>query len=124
MSSAATKAAAAVEVRMADPPKGFAGERESAILSQNRAETKNATAMMAAAGRVLWLTRSAKRCSVPHTVAFRHVAFEDLGLLAPLLAKRGHAVRYVDVPVADLDDFDPLAADLLVVLGGPIGVYE
>jgi GMP synthase (glutamine-hydrolysing) len=61
---------------------------------------------------------------VPQTVALRHVAFEDLGLLAPLLAKRGHEVRYVDVPVADLDDLDPLAADLLVVLGGPIGVYE
>jgi GMP synthase (glutamine-hydrolysing) len=61
---------------------------------------------------------------VPHTVAFRHIAFEDLGLLAPLLAKRGHAVSYVDVPAADLDDFDPLAPDLLVVLGGPIAVYE
>ncbi|HET8696771.1 MAG TPA: glutamine amidotransferase [Gammaproteobacteria bacterium] len=61
---------------------------------------------------------------MPHTVAFRHVAFEDLGLLAPLLAKRGHAVSYVDAPVADLSDFDPVAPDLLVVLGGPIGVYE
>jgi len=61
---------------------------------------------------------------LPNTVALRHVAFEDLGLLAPLLARRGHVVRYVDVPVANLDDLDPLAADLLVVLGGPIGVYE
>jgi GMP synthase (glutamine-hydrolysing) len=61
---------------------------------------------------------------LPNTVALRHVAFEDLGLLAPLLASRGHAVRYVDVPIADLSDLDPLAPDLLVVLGGPIGVYE
>jgi GMP synthase (glutamine-hydrolysing) len=61
---------------------------------------------------------------LPNTVALRHVAFEDLGLLSPLLTHRGHAVRYVDVPVADLDGLDPLAADLLVVLGGPIGVYE
>jgi len=61
---------------------------------------------------------------VPQTIALRHVAFEDLGLLAPLLAKRGHEVRYVDVPTADLEDFDPLTPDLLVVLGGPIGVYE
>jgi GMP synthase (glutamine-hydrolysing) len=58
------------------------------------------------------------------TVALRHVPFEDLGLLAPVLARRGHSVRYVDVPIASLADLDPLAADLLVVLGGPIGVYE
>ena len=58
------------------------------------------------------------------TVALRHVAFEDLGLLAPILERRGHAIRYVEVPITPLDDFDPLAAELLVVLGGPIGVYE
>lgn len=59
-----------------------------------------------------------------HTVALRHVAFEDLGLVEPLLGDRGHAVHYVDVPVADLDAIDPLAPALLVVLGGPVGVYE
>ena len=58
------------------------------------------------------------------TVALRHVPFEDLGLLAPLLAKRGHSVRYVEVPVGGLETVDALAPDLLVVLGGPIGVYE
>lgn len=61
---------------------------------------------------------------MPSTLALRHVAFEDLGLLAPLLAERGHAIRYVDVATADLDEVDVLAPDLLVVLGGPIGVYE
>jgi GMP synthase (glutamine-hydrolysing) len=61
---------------------------------------------------------------VPSTLALRHVPFEDLGLLAPLLESRGHAVRYVDVPVTSLGGFDPLEPDLLVVLGGPIGVYE
>jgi GMP synthase (glutamine-hydrolysing) len=61
---------------------------------------------------------------MPTTLALRHVAFEDLGLLAPLLAQRGHTVRYVDVPTADLDAVDVLTPDLLVVLGGPIGVYE
>jgi GMP synthase (glutamine-hydrolysing) len=58
------------------------------------------------------------------TLALRHVPFEDLGLLAPLLAARRHTVRYVEVPTAELDSIDPLAPDLLVVLGGPIGVYE
>jgi len=61
---------------------------------------------------------------VPQTVALRHVAFEDLGLLGPLLQRRGHEIRYMDAPLADLDALDFRAPDLLVVLGGPIGVYE
>jgi GMP synthase (glutamine-hydrolysing) len=52
------------------------------------------------------------------------VPFEDLGTLAPILARRGHVVRYLDVPVTSLADVDPLEADLLVALGGPIGVYD
>jgi GMP synthase (glutamine-hydrolysing) len=57
-------------------------------------------------------------------VAFRHVEIEDLGILADVLEKRGFAVRYAD---AWRDDFagalnpDP---DLLIVLGGPMGVYD
>lgn len=58
------------------------------------------------------------------TIALRHVPFEDLGLLEPLLQERGHSVRYLDVPVTDIAALDPLEPDLLVVLGGPIGVYE
>jgi len=54
-------------------------------------------------------------------LAIRHIAFEDLGLLEPLLVGRGFAVRYLDAPVESILDEDP---DLLVVLGGPIGVYE
>ncbi len=61
---------------------------------------------------------------MPTTLALRHVAFEDLGLLAPLLAERGHTVSYVDVPTADLEAVDVVSPDLLFVLGGPIGVYE
>ena len=57
-------------------------------------------------------------------LAIRHVAFEDLGLLAPLLAERGFGVRYVEAPTDDLRAEDPLAPDLVVVLGGPIGAYE
>jgi GMP synthase (glutamine-hydrolysing) len=57
-------------------------------------------------------------------VALRHVAFEDLGTIEPLLHERGHKVRYIDVPTADLESIDPAAGDLLVVLGGPISVYE
>lgn len=60
----------------------------------------------------------------PTCVAFRHVAFEDLGLLEPLLAERGFRVQYLDAGVDDLGAVDPLAPDLLVVLGGPIGAND
>jgi GMP synthase (glutamine-hydrolysing) len=61
---------------------------------------------------------------MPEALVLRHVPFEDLGLLAPLLERRGHRARYVDVPVADLSTVDALSPALLVVLGGPIGVYQ
>jgi GMP synthase (glutamine-hydrolysing) len=57
-------------------------------------------------------------------IALRHVAFEDLGLLAPVLAEAGWEVSYRDVATDGLDDPAIAASDLLVVLGGPIGVYE
>ncbi|HVN39413.1 MAG TPA: glutamine amidotransferase [Myxococcota bacterium] len=57
-------------------------------------------------------------------LAIRHVPFEDLGLLAPLCAERNLAVRYLEAPTDDLAAEDPLAPELLVVLGGPIGAYE
>jgi GMP synthase (glutamine-hydrolysing) len=57
-------------------------------------------------------------------VALRHVAFETLGILEALFAKRGWSHAYVDVPTADLAAIDPLSPDLLVVLGGPIGAMD
>ncbi len=53
----------------------------------------------------------------------RHVAFEDLGLFAAPLAARGWTVTYAD---AGIDDIAAAiaAADLAVICGGPIGVYE
>lgn len=56
-------------------------------------------------------------------LAIRHVAFEDLGLFAPVLAAAGYDVVYRDA-VCDLDDDPQASADLLVVLGGPIGAYQ
>lgn len=60
----------------------------------------------------------------PVVIALRHVAFEDLGILDPLLTARGYDVRYVEAGVGTLDAQALLAADLVVILGGPIGVYE
>lgn len=57
-------------------------------------------------------------------IALRHVAFEDLGSLAPLLAKRDFAVVYAEAPTTKFADLEAMEADLLVVLGGPIGVYD
>jgi GMP synthase (glutamine-hydrolysing) len=57
-------------------------------------------------------------------VALRHVAFEDLDGFAPALEARGYAVSYCDAPTGDLAAPELLGADLLVVLGGPIGAYE
>lgn len=57
-------------------------------------------------------------------VALRHVAFEDLGLLAPLLERDGWDVTLQDAATADLTHASITQADLLVVLGGPIGVGD
>jgi GMP synthase (glutamine-hydrolysing) len=52
------------------------------------------------------------------------VAFEDLGLLDTLLAERGVASRYLEAGLDELSAAALRPADLLIVLGGPIGVYE
>ena len=57
-------------------------------------------------------------------LALRHLAFEDLGLLAPLLQAEGWAIRYHDVGVDNWSAIDLAQVDLLVVLGGPIGAQE
>jgi GMP synthase (glutamine-hydrolysing) len=57
-------------------------------------------------------------------IAIRHLAFEDAGLIEGLLAARGIQLSYVDAGIAPFDAHALLETDLLVVLGGPIGVYE
>jgi GMP synthase (glutamine-hydrolysing) len=57
-------------------------------------------------------------------LAVRHVHFEDLGAFEPALKAAGYAVSYVEAGADDLGAIDPGGADLLVILGGPIGAYE
>ena len=57
-------------------------------------------------------------------VALRHVEYEDLGLLAPVLREEGWDASYRETPADDLDDPSIEQADLLIVLGGPFGAYE
>ena len=57
-------------------------------------------------------------------LVLRHVHFEDLGTFGPPLEAAGFAVRYATVGDPDFVAGDPIEPNLLVVLGGPIGVYE
>jgi GMP synthase (glutamine-hydrolysing) len=57
-------------------------------------------------------------------LALRHLAFEDLGLIEPLLRGRGFEVRYHEAGVDDFAAVDVGGVDLLVVLGGPISVED
>jgi GMP synthase (glutamine-hydrolysing) len=60
---------------------------------------------------------------VKTVIAIRHLHFEDLGTLEPLLEARDYAVRYVDA-AEDLRALNVSSPDLLVVLGGPIGASD
>lgn len=61
-------------------------------------------------------------------LALQHVSFEDLGSLAPVLRSMGFDIQYRQAGVDELAGAQAQAewreADLVVVLGGPIGVYE
>src|SRR5487761_1117121 len=61
---------------------------------------------------------------MPSCIAIRHVAFEDLDAFASALEARGYKASYRDAPTDDLGTAEVADCDLLVVLGGPIGVYE
>lgn len=57
-----------------------------------------------------------------HAIVVQHLAFEDLGSFAPVLREQGWTWRCLQAGVDDLAAARD--ADLLIVLGGPIGVYE
>ncbi|PXA86372.1 glutamine amidotransferase [Nostoc sp. 3335mG] len=53
-----------------------------------------------------------------------HVSHEGLAAFAGPLAERGYAVEHVFAGDPDFASVDFLEPDLLVLLGGPMGVYE
>lgn len=59
-----------------------------------------------------------------HAVVFTHLPFEDLGTLEPRLLERGFQIHAVDVTTARFPLPQAASCDLLIVLGGPIGVYD
>jgi GMP synthase (glutamine-hydrolysing) len=60
-----------------------------------------------------------------HCLAIRHVQPEDLGSFEAPLREFGYTIEYIEAPLATPEDFErAIHCDLLVVLGGPIGVYD
>lgn len=57
-------------------------------------------------------------------LVLRHVHFEDLGSFAKPLEDAGYKIQYSNIADANFCKGDPLRPDLLIILGGPIGVYE
>ncbi len=57
-------------------------------------------------------------------VVFSHLPFEDLGSLQPALEQRGFAIQTIDVATARFPLPETERCDLLIVMGGPIGVYD
>lgn len=54
----------------------------------------------------------------------RHVNFEDLGILTPLFEQRGDCVCYHEAMDTDFNQERLQQADLLIVLGAPIGAFD
>ena len=65
-----------------------------------------------------------RRTSICTTLAITHVAFEDLGSLGIELAQAGFNIQVIDACTTNLRAIDALDHDLVVVLGGPVSVYE
>ena len=59
-----------------------------------------------------------------NALAITHVAFEDLGSLGIELVQAGFNIELIDACTANLRAIDALDPDLVIVLGGPIGIYE
>ena len=57
-------------------------------------------------------------------IALQHLAFEDLGRFANVLTRAGHAIDYRQAGPSALSADEWRHADLVVVLGGPIGAYD
>lgn len=57
-------------------------------------------------------------------LAVYHIAFEDLGTFATPLRERGYAIAYRHAGTAPPSMAEWLQADLVVVLGGPLGVGD
>ncbi|MGA3263189.1 MAG: glutamine amidotransferase [Terracidiphilus sp.] len=60
----------------------------------------------------------------PRALVLSHVTFEDLGTFEAPLGARGFQIEHVNASEARFPLPQAVSCDLLVVLGGPIGVYD
>lgn len=58
-----------------------------------------------------------------NATAIRHVYFEDLGSWEKPL-KRLYDIRYIEAPSQNISALKNEEIDLLIILGGPVGVYQ
>lgn len=61
---------------------------------------------------------------VPHALVIRHMYSGSLFTIEESFRERGTDFTYVEGFSTDLSKIDPLAPDILVVLGGAMGVYQ
>ncbi|MDN5691886.1 MAG: gamma-glutamyl-gamma-aminobutyrate hydrolase family protein, partial [Acinetobacter sp.] len=62
--------------------------------------------------------------ALPKTIyAIQHLAFEDLGILEDTFYDLGYRIRYFEAGMDDLKQAFEFEG-LVIILGGPIGVYE
>ncbi len=54
----------------------------------------------------------------------RHVLHEDMGVFHDVLIAEGWEVGHNEVPVAGIDHEGSIAADMVIVLGGPCAAYK
>jgi len=57
-------------------------------------------------------------------IALRHLYFEDFGTLDAVLGEYGYHLHYIDPTLGEIDSAAIQQADLLIILGGPVGAYE
>lgn len=58
-----------------------------------------------------------------HIECFMHVPFEGPGIIADWLAKKGHRIHYTRL-YEDPKLPDPATVDLLIIMGGPMDVFD
>jgi GMP synthase (glutamine-hydrolysing) len=56
--------------------------------------------------------------------AIQHIGYEDLGSFEPVLKKRGFEISYLRSRTVDYKGLFAYDPDLVIDLGGPMGVYE
>jgi GMP synthase (glutamine-hydrolysing) len=61
---------------------------------------------------------------VKTAIIVQHLAIETIGTLGPLLEELGYQLKFYLAGRDDLEEINPQAPDLAVIMGGPVGVYD